>query len=253
MAKFTLKDMERFATEAWGELGTKTVERWAEFNGRYFGGELKPVPLVITNTQPFGKRLAFCSYAGPDRHGRTITVNVPKEPGANGASYALLADNDTLLHEMVHQYLFERGEAAGHDSNGWRREIMRLNKLITGKEIWAGRSITKRVEGGDGKLSKVVRINKPRDDGMNSIGQKEIARWPHDAFGINLGRLGDETPSTMLRKEREVSGDGKFKVGTSVIMQPTPGMKVVPVCCKIVRFEENGARAVFETTGAWVT
>jgi len=45
---------------------------------------------------------------------------------------------------------------------------MRLNKLITGKEIWAGRSITKRVAGADGKLSKVIRLNAPREDGRAS-------------------------------------------------------------------------------------
>jgi hypothetical protein len=57
-------------------------------------------PLVITHAQPFGKRLAFCSYAGGDRGGRTITLNVPKARGS------LLADNNTLLHELVHQLLF---------------------------------------------------------------------------------------------------------------------------------------------------
>jgi hypothetical protein len=31
------------------------------------------------------------------------------------------------------------GEPAGHDSDAWRREIMRLNKLITGNEISTGR------------------------------------------------------------------------------------------------------------------
>ena len=56
----------------------------------------------------------------------------------------LRADSGTLLHEMVHQYLNERGEPAGHDSEGWRREIMRLHELVTGKKIWAGASITKR-------------------------------------------------------------------------------------------------------------
>jgi hypothetical protein len=34
------------------------------------------------------------------------------------------------------------GEPAGHDSDGWRRQIMRLNKLITGNEIWTGRFMT---------------------------------------------------------------------------------------------------------------
>jgi|SRR5215475_12213939 len=68
---FTLRDMERFATEAWGPLGAKTVERWVEFNQLYFGGRLRPVPVVITHAQPYGRRMAFCSYAGADRAGWT--------------------------------------------------------------------------------------------------------------------------------------------------------------------------------------
>ena len=88
------------------------------------------------------------------------------------------------------------GEPAGHDSYGWRREIMRLNKLITGLEIWTGRSTTKCVTGADGKLSKVIRLNAPHEDGRASGGQAEIARWPHDRSGIDLGRLGQVTPSS---------------------------------------------------------
>ena len=60
-ATFSFADMHRFASEAWGPLGTDTVNKWAEFNQRYFGGLLRPVPVVITHTQPFGKRIAFCS------------------------------------------------------------------------------------------------------------------------------------------------------------------------------------------------
>ena len=56
--------------------------------------------------------------------GRTITLNVPT------MFTDLIADSGTLLHEMVHQYLNERGEPAGHDSEGWRREIMRLHELV---------------------------------------------------------------------------------------------------------------------------
>jgi hypothetical protein len=200
MGSFTLADMERFATEAWGELGRAIVEQWRHLNARYFGGELHPVPVVITNTLPFGKRLAFCSYAGADRAGRSITLNVPKDHGS------LLADNNTLLHEMIHQLLYERGEPASHDSEGWRREIMRLNKLITGKEIWAGRSMTKRVAGADGKLSKVIRLNAPCEDGRPSLGQAEIARWPHDESGIDLGRLGQVIPSSRLPGGRRRAG-----------------------------------------------
>jgi hypothetical protein len=174
---FTIDDMRRFALEAWGPLGAAVVTRWQTFNKCYFGGKLKPVPLVITHTQPFGKRIAFCSYA--PGAGRTITLNVPKHHDV------LLADNCTLLHEMIHQALFEQDEAAGHDSEGWRREIMRLHRRITGADIWAGKSQAVR----QGK--EVVRINLPHPQtGAPSWTQKQIARWPHDTT-IALGRLGE--------------------------------------------------------------
>src|SRR5262245_45443956 len=103
---FTLMDMQRFATEAWGDLGTKLSMRWVEFNDRFFGGELLPIPLVITNTQPYGRRLAFCSHNPDGPYHRTITVNVPTYRGKRGlAGYRLLADNGVLLHEMTHQFL----------------------------------------------------------------------------------------------------------------------------------------------------
>jgi hypothetical protein len=101
----------------------------------------------------------------------------------------LLADNSVLLHEMVHQCVQERGENAAHASEGWRREIMRLHKLITGKNIWAGCSTTARRKEKDG-TSKVIRINKPNPDtGALSLTQDAIARWPHSC-GICLGVLG---------------------------------------------------------------
>jgi hypothetical protein len=178
---FTFTDMELFAAEAWGPFGVDVVARWREFNATYFGGAFRPVPLVITNTQPFGRRIGFCSYSsrGATGGGRTITLNVPAD------HVRLLADNATLLHEMVHQYLFERGEYPAHDGAGWRREIMRLHQLLTGTAIWAGASKTMRIDG------KVVRCNAPHPEtGHASLRQGEIARWPHDQPGIRLGQLG---------------------------------------------------------------
>jgi hypothetical protein len=178
---FTIEDMRRFAGEAWGPLGVSIVNKWCEFNAAYFDNALRPVPLVITQTQPFGKRFAFCSYTdtGPHIGGRTITLNVPS------AFKYLCADNGTLLHEMVHQFLFERGEDAAHLSSGWRREIMRLNKQITGTAIWAGPSVVRRID------RKPTRINAPNPkSGQQSLPQAVIARWPHDKVGIALGRLG---------------------------------------------------------------
>jgi hypothetical protein len=175
MLQFSVEDMRRFAAEAWGSLGVSIVEQWCEFNAAYFDAALKPVPIVITHAQPFGRRLAFCSYnigAG----GRTITLNIP------GSHNVLVADSNTLIHEMVHQFLFERGEYPAHNGAPWRREIMRLTKMITSKDIWAGASKTMRRDG------LVIRGNAAHPKtGELSLPQKVIARWPHDEIGIDLG------------------------------------------------------------------
>jgi hypothetical protein len=176
---FTFNDMLKFATEAFGPLGADTVRAWGLYNDRYFDGALKPIPLVFTRTMPFGRRVAFCSHSS-NGGGRTITVNVPD------VHLYLLADkNGVLLHEMIHQFLFERGESAGHSGEPWRREIIRLHKAIAGHEIWAGRSKTARQNG------KVVRINKPHANGRLSLSQGDIARWPH-SVGLKLGPLGSQ-------------------------------------------------------------
>jgi hypothetical protein len=76
-----------------------------------------PIPIIITPTLPFGKRLADCwSHIHPGRG--LIRLNMPLTTGHG--DYSLIADNNTLLHEMVHQCLFERGEDASHKSAGWR-------------------------------------------------------------------------------------------------------------------------------------
>jgi len=51
---------------------------------------LKPIPLVITHTQPFGRRLAFCSMS-KDKE-RAITLNVPT------MFTDLMADSGSPLH-----------------------------------------------------------------------------------------------------------------------------------------------------------
>src|SRR5438093_12911805 len=61
---FTIEDMRRFASEAWGALGAQVVDKWDEFNADYFAGTLRPVPLVNTNTLPFARRFASRSYGG---------------------------------------------------------------------------------------------------------------------------------------------------------------------------------------------
>jgi hypothetical protein len=88
---------------------------------------------------------------------------------------------------MIHQLLHESGEYTKHEGAPWCREIMRLHKQITGTDIWAGPYTVRKVKDGDRRRS--VRVNLPEPGtGRPSIGQKEIARWPHGS-GINLGAI----------------------------------------------------------------
>ena len=176
---FTAADMIHHAGEAWGDRGVAIVERWRAYNDKYFGGRLRPVPLILTHTQPFGRRIAFCSHSTAGG-GRTITLNLP------GQHDVLVADAATLLHEMIHQLLFEQDEDPSHAGDPWRREIMRLQLQLTGREIWAGRSKTIR---DPHNKKRVIRINEDAADGRPSISQAQIARWPHDGMGIKLGPL----------------------------------------------------------------
>jgi hypothetical protein len=175
---FSLEDMRRFAVEAWGELGDNVVKQWARFNEIFFEGGLRPIPLVITQTQPFGKNIGKCGQGGTWRQGRLIQLNLPLAAGR------LVADNCTLLHEVVHQNLQQNMVGSGHQADCWRQEIMRLHNTLTGKEILAGRYATRRIDG------KVTRFNRPHPEtNMPSLTQMQIARWPHDQ-GIQLGELG---------------------------------------------------------------
>jgi hypothetical protein len=82
----------------------------------------------------------------------------------------------------------------------WRRES--CASTVTGRRLGAGRSMTKRVAG-DGKLSKVIRINAPHEDARKSLGQDEIARLPHDGSGIDLGHVGEVTPGNKLPRRQK--------------------------------------------------
>lgn len=178
----TYEEMLRFAAWAWGELGIRVVNKWRDFNERYFDEALRPTPIIITSTLPHGKRLADCIGAADDLSGRRlIRLNVPKH------GQTLVATNGVLLHEMIHQFCFERGLDADHAAQPWRDQIMRLHTQITGSTIWAGRSRTYRHKKADG--GGVYRMNEPGPNGERSLPQADIARWP-ESVGIDLGPLG---------------------------------------------------------------
>jgi hypothetical protein len=82
--------------------------------------------------------------------GRTITLNVPTMPQGRPA---------VRCYKRWFISISTSAESPLATTAGWRREIMRLHELVTGKEIWAGASITKQQDG------RVVRINAPSPTG----------------------------------------------------------------------------------------
>jgi hypothetical protein len=175
---YTVADMRRTLEVGWGQLGLCVADCWVEFNRLYFGGRLLPLPIFLTPVLPYGRCVGQTECCGVVTH---IALAAPRQ------GRFLVADKDTLLHEMLHQFLHEAGENPKHEGMPWCREIMRLTKQITGKDIWAGAYTIRKVR--DGQARRSVRINLPEPGtGRPSIGQRQIARWP-DSLGIKLGTL----------------------------------------------------------------
>lgn len=203
---FTSEDMMFHATEAWGDQGRFVAERWSEYNARFFSGSLRPIPLIITDAQPYGRRIAFCSHSADWTGGRTITLNLPSK------HHRLVADCNTLLHEMIHQFLFERGEDSAHISAGWRQEIMRLHLEITGHEIWAGRYKTVRDPTDWRKHPAKAAAVQRRSGGSLS---------PGGVFARNLPGPRQQLAEPLHR----VIGDAGEDVG-----EPRPGIDIAKFC-----------------------
>lgn len=71
---------------------------WEAHNRQWFDGKLTPVPIRITRS-----RRTYGYFNGPDTGGRpSIRVST-----VLADTYQLVAD--TILHEMVHQYLHAEG------------------------------------------------------------------------------------------------------------------------------------------------
>ena len=176
---YTVAAMRRALVVGWGELGARVADTWVEFNRLYFGGRLRPLPIFLTPTTPYGKMAGWTCCGGPVTH---IALAAPRE------GKCLVANRGTLLHEMVHQHLHESGRYTSHDGEPWRQEIMRLTKLVTGKEIWAGKYTVAKERMEDGSR-KSVRLNQPHpESGAPSLGQEAIARWPN-SIGVLLEKL----------------------------------------------------------------
>lgn len=162
----TFDEMLLIATRAFHDLGTRTVRLWAQYNRAYFGGALKPIPVLYVPVSPYGH------WVGQTRGLRLIYLmfeHPRKRP------WPLV--RDVLLHEMVHQALLEQGRDPHHKRQPWCNEIMRISRDYFGKTFWAGREAVGKVR--TGKRRKSFKFNVPGPNGEESLKQAVISSWPH--------------------------------------------------------------------------
>jgi hypothetical protein len=166
--KLTLADVRKVAVATFGNPGGHLVDLWAWYNDTLFGGELRPILISRSRVFAYGRCVGWTNVVGGHDPYRHIVVKAFGWP-------ICAKQRAVLLHEMVHQFLFERGEDPHHDARPWCREIMRLSREL-GKPIWAGHYTVFR----NGKSTRRGNTAPPPElANLRALAQKEIANWPH--------------------------------------------------------------------------
>ena len=157
-------DMRAFLEHGWGELGIRVAACWRDYNDRYFEGRLRPLPILLVATSPHGRWLGLHPRL-PQRTRNPATSSYAHP----GSGKELIADRDTLLHEMIHQALVEQGVNPHHDKEPWRAEVTRLHAALTdGEKLWCAFDQVRKING------RSVRIPRPAPEPtMRTIEQKE--------------------------------------------------------------------------------
>ena len=170
IAMATANQIRAFVEHAWPHVGASVMDSWDYFNDRYWNGKLRPVPIVLAPTLPFGKRVGQCSY-GRSRSASLITLASPSDGNL------LIADRGVLCHEMLHAWLKQCGVDGAHAGQPWRDEIVRMS-AIEGRTIVAMPT----------QIRKDENRKSYRHTPEGSLAQAEIARWPH-SIGLDMGKL----------------------------------------------------------------
>lgn len=157
-----MNELRNLMEQSWGERGLWLAGKWGSFNEKYWQGKLVPLPIWLPSAPPYGRWFGLYS-GGPGRTSHHIQI----KRGLDNQSML-----GVLLHEMTHQYLYESGQESQHNSEPWCDEIMRLTKLIWGRDIWASPSQPRKVDG------KSVRVQKTGPNGEESLPLKLISTWP---------------------------------------------------------------------------
>ena len=220
--ELTWEGMRNFLTLGWGGAGEKAFADYQKFNERFFQGQLPPTHLSFNYTSQYGRWLGQCAFGEVTPHGtrplarislcRPLTNALPAR--FRGYQYSLCADSAVLLHEMLHLYLFQRGEPAGHSSAGWIDGVLRMSAQL-GVNIDYQPQVRHRIpvvdENGDCETTpnKRVKRSQQRFTPANSLSFDELQCWPHTVpetlLELPISFAGGEWPEQELGMRQEAA------------------------------------------------
>lgn len=155
--------------------GAWLFDTWAAHNDLYFGGQLAVIP-IIWGLLPHGAALGLFS-SSPRRITLHLSlVNPSSDAWRLGKMLGVKFASDVLLHEMMHQHIFERDgkSTEGHNNQQWADEINRIAPLL-GLPANAQPVKQRRIKAdgtkGKGKVAWVAEEGK--------MLRLEMATWPH--------------------------------------------------------------------------
>ena len=155
------------------KFGTWSYETWSELNQSFFGGELEVGP-IVWGLIPYGRYLGSYTLGGMNiitLHTSLVSpsTKAPWKISYLGKKFA----SDVLLHEMMHQHIFQKKldgykDETDHNNEAWCNEVNRVGFLL-------GLSMPK------AKVVKQKRINRKVvwhvEPGCMS--RKDCASFPH--------------------------------------------------------------------------
>jgi hypothetical protein len=179
-------DVVLIAERCFGEHGCKTVNLWKQYNEAYFGGVLKPTPVLYVPTSPYGHWVG-CTI--PD-------ANIYLMPVADRRPWSYV--RGVLLHEMVHQHLEQIEKDWHHAGQPWCAEIMRISRMF-GFNVWAGKYTVVKVDGQSKRANKRAPADLTPDYSLN---QCDISHWPAGGFPGKSNWPGFEPPELLATTRR---------------------------------------------------
>lgn len=210
----TLKDAAQIVHPG---VGAKPYQWWEEMNEMYFGRQMRPVGIQFGLTE-FGREAG--SWRG--REGMITLhrslVGPAGDPWTEAEKLGERYARDVLLHQMVHQYVWEVRQISGqearlnspqggngadggspHNCPSWVAEINRLmEKMDLGRRACLIKQ--RRIEG-DVRWAPPEGFPPSGCEGLTEIGQ--LARWPHSARPVGY-YINDPNPAFELKARSDV-------------------------------------------------